>query len=281
LNHKHQRQGEPLFGIGVAGNFAGHLQQTGEEKGLKGEVDTQRPQALFPFYVSGASDCFLNVDPYSFHTLILPTESTAKVQMEPEIALIAKVKYLGDAILNIEPESMTLLNDATYRNAVVEKLAQKKNWGPASKGVASRVIPVAEFSKSADLDKYRFCSFHGRDDVWNACCNDVSLGDYSYSYEQLLSWLVSQCNAQKDEGALHSVQDLLCQAGYPERILISLGSSRYTSYGENHQLKAEDTICAVLYDSTRIDMEEITSLVERSEIDKLEKSHVVLWQECQ
>lgn len=281
MNHQHQRQGEPLFGIGIAGNFAGHLQQTGEEKGLKGEVDTQRPQALFPFYVSGASDSYLDVDPYSFDTLILPTDSTAKVQMELEIALIAKVKYLGDSILNIEPESMTLFNDATYRNAVVDKLAQKKNWGSASKGVASKVIPIAEFSKSADLDKYRFCSFHGRDGVWNTCCNDVSLGDYSYSYEQLLSWLVSQCNAQQNEGALHSIQDLFCQAEYPERILISLGSSRYTRYGESHQLKSKDLMCAVLYDSTRIDMAEITSFVERSEIDKLENNQVVLWQQCE
>lgn len=271
----------PLFGIGIAGNFAGHLQQTGEEKGLKGEVDTQRPQALFPFYAAGASDSYLDVDPYSFETLTLPPDPTAKVQMEPEIALIAKVKYLGTSVLSIEPVSMTLFNDVTYRNAVVEKLAQKKNWGPASKGLANKVIPLTEFSKSADLDKYRFCSFHGRDGDWHSCCKDVSLGDYSYSYEQLISWLVSQCNSQPDEGALHSIQDLLEQSGFPDHILISLGSSRYTSYGETHQLQSKDTMCAVLYDSSRIDFDEIQSFVERGQADHLSQSHIVLWQECE
>ncbi len=276
-----QSQKIPLFGIGIAGNFAGHLQQTGEANGLKGDVDTQSPQALFPFYVSGASDSYLDVNPYSFDSLTLPADPTAKVQMEPEVALVAKVKYLGTSVLSIEPESMTLFNDVTYRNAVVEKLAQKKNWGPASKGVATKVIPLAEFSKSADLDKYRFCSFHGRDGSWNPCCNDVSLGDYSYSYEQLIAWLVSQCNAQTNDGALHSISDLLAEAAFPERMLISLGSSRYTDYGENHQLKSKDIMCAVLYDSTRIDLAEIESFVERGEIHKLDKNHVVLWQECE
>ncbi|WP_223159382.1 DUF5718 family protein [Vibrio sp. Y2-5] len=271
----------PIFGIGIAGNFAGHLQQTGEEKGLQGSVDTQSPQALFPFYVPGANESYLNLNPYSFDVLMLPSDPTAKVQMEPEIALITKVKYLGTSVLGFEPEGMTLFNDATYRNAVADKLAQKKNWGAASKGIASKVIPLSDFSKNADLDKYRFCSFLGRDNQWNLCCNDVSLGDYSYSYEQLIAWLVSQSNAQKHEGALHSIQELLGQAGYPERILISLGSSRYTLFGESHQLSSKDKVCAVLYDSTRIDLDEIQSFVERGEAQQLKRNHVVLLQECQ
>lgn len=276
-----QNQNIPLFGIGIAGNFAGHLQQTGEASGLKGDVDTQRPQALFPFYVPGASELYLDINPYSFDTLTLPPDPTAKVQMEPEIALVARVKYLGTSVLSIEPESMTLLNDVTYRNAVVDKLAQKKNWGPASKGIATKLIPLSAFSKNADLDKYRFCSFLGRDNIWNACCNDVSLGDYSYSYEQLVAWLVSQCNVQDNDGALHSIQGLLAEAAFPKRILISLGSSRYTDFGESHKLRSKDIMCAVLYDSTRIDLEEIQSFVERGETHKLEKNHVVLWQECE
>ena len=62
----------PLFGIGIAGNFAGHLQQTGEAKALQGDVDTSRPQALFPFYVTDASDEYLTVNPYSFDSVLLP-----------------------------------------------------------------------------------------------------------------------------------------------------------------------------------------------------------------
>lgn len=46
-SNSHQKV--PLFGLGIAGNFAGHLQQTGEANALQGAVDASRPQALFPF----------------------------------------------------------------------------------------------------------------------------------------------------------------------------------------------------------------------------------------
>lgn len=268
----------PLFGIGIAGNFAGHLQQTGEAKALQGDVDTSRPQALFPFYVTDASDEYLAVNPYSFDNILLPNDPTARVQMEPEIALVVKVNYLGTTVIGLEPELMTLLNDLTHRNAVVSKLAEKKNWGLASKGIAKKAWPLTSFSAEDGLGKYRFCSFHRRDGVWSACCHDVSLSDYSYCYEQLISWLIEQLNTQKNEGALHNLTKMIGEAGYPKRMLISLGSSRYTKYGEEHQLQSGDELCAVLYDSTRIDNPKIHSLIVEQTFDELLQQHIVLKQ---
>ncbi|WGY44981.1 MULTISPECIES: DUF5718 family protein [unclassified Vibrio] len=271
----------PLFGVGIAGNFAGHLQQTGEANGLQGQIDASSPQAIFPFYVSGASEAYLTVNPYSFDTVRLPQEPSAKVQMEPEIALVARIKYLGDSVIGIEPESMTLLNDVTYRNAKVTKLAEKKNWGQASKGIAKKVWPLERFGALDNLDKYRFCSFHHRDGQWASCCKDVSLSDYSYSYEKLITWVMSQFNTQRDQGALHDLRQLVAEAGYPERMIISLGSSRYTEYGEQHQLLDGDELCAVLYDATRIDAEQIADLIESGQFEELAQNQIVLRQTCQ
>lgn len=268
----------PLFGIGIAGNFAGHLQQTGEANGLQGEVDASRPQALFPFYVADASDDYLAVNPYSFDTVFLPSEPSARVQMEPEIALVVRVSYLGTSVIGLEPESMTLLNDLTYRNARVTKLAEKKNWGIASKGIAKKVWPLNGFSTTDRLGKYRFCSFHRHNGLWSSCCHDVSLSDYSYCYEQLISWLIEQFNHQQDDGPLHSISTLIGEAGYPKRMLISLGSSRYTDYGETHQLSSGDQLCAVLYDADRTDVAQIEDMVSHEQFDQLSQQQIVLKQ---
>lgn len=277
-SNSHQKV--PLFGLGIAGNFAGHLQQTGEANALQGAVDASRPQALFPFFVPNATEPYLAVNPYSFDTVLLPSDVNAKVQMEPEIALVVTVKYLGTSVIGLVPESMTLLNDLTHRNAVVSKLAEKKNWGMASKGIAPNAWPLSSFSAADGLGKYRFCSFHARDGRWAACGHDVSLSDYSYCYEQLISWLIEQINQQKNEGALHSIAALLAEAGYPKRMLISLGSSRYTDYGEQHHLLAGDALCAVLYDSSRIDLSQVTELVKTEQFDALSQHHIVLSQRC-
>lgn len=104
------------------------------------------------------------------------------------------------------------------------------------------------------------------------------MSDYSYCYEQLISWLIEQLNTQKNEGALHNLTKLIGEAGYPKRMLISLGSSRYTKYGEEHQLQSGDELCAVLYDSTRIDNPEIHSLIVEQTFDELLQQHIVLKQ---
>ena len=50
------------FGIGVAGNFAGHLEQAGEAADFADvEADSpEAPKGIFPFYAPG-SDSFLGV----------------------------------------------------------------------------------------------------------------------------------------------------------------------------------------------------------------------------
>lgn len=271
----------PWFGIGVAGNSAGHLQQTGEGGALPGLSNADEPQAIFPFYAPGATEQYLSINPYSAEIVSLPQAVSASVQMEPEVALIAKVTYEGGAVRNLAAESITLLNDVTYRNLNAAKLAQKKNWGSASKGVARKTLPISGFSDSDGLGRYRYCSFHATRGVWQLCCNDVSLSDYSLCYEPLICWLVNQINTQQEAGPLHSIKNLLRQSNYPERMIISLGSSRYTDYGEQHRLLKGDQVCAVLYDATVHCFSEIQSAIVKGNFDALNRKHVLLWQTCE
>ena len=46
-----------VIGLGVAGNFAGHLEQAGEADDFKDLVikDADAPKGIFPFYVPGGS----------------------------------------------------------------------------------------------------------------------------------------------------------------------------------------------------------------------------------
>ncbi len=269
----------PLFGIGIAGNFAGHLNQTGEAKGLSQAVDDEKPQAIFPFFVPSATETYLTVNPYSSRALSLPTQADAKVQMESEVAVIAKIDYQNGQVSTIEPTQMMLLNDATYRNAKVSKLAEKKNWGEASTGIGKESIPLVNGFDS-DLSQYRFCSFHRQNQQWYLCCKDASVADYSYFYQPLLNWLVETINFQSDEGALHSILALLEQAGYPQEIVISLGASRYTEQGESHALRSGDELCTLLYDEQQVDFTTLKQAVEKGDLDALSEHALVLYQHC-
>lgn len=258
---------KPLLGLGIAGNSAGHLQQTGESKAFSKLDDINRPQALFPFYVPQAKEVYLASMPYSDTKLCLPDNPQAKVQMEPELALKLNVSYgKNGTLIQLKPTAMTVLNDATYRNAAVTKLAQKKNWGAASKGLACHEIKIDSFTSGCRLDHFRLCGFHQRNGEWQLCGEDVALTEYSYFYEDLLQWLLKQIQEQQDKALLHNIKSLLAQADFPEQILISIGATRYSGYGEQHQLFSGDQSAVVLYDSRAYHFKEVFNLIEQSDV---------------
>ncbi|MFT5558999.1 MAG: hypothetical protein ACJAXN_001086 [Psychromonas sp.] len=255
----------PLLGLGIAGNSAGHLQQTGEIKGLSAINDALKPQALFPFFVANAKSAYLTCMPYSTAQLHLPKVPGAKVQMEAELALKLAVVYgeEGD-IRQLTAIAMTVMNDATYRNASVGKLAEKKNWGIATKGIAEHDIPIDKFVEGGDLDHFRLCGFHQSNGQWQLCGQDTAITEYTYFYQALLQWLLKQIRQQQDKNALHNIQDLLSQADYPEEILVSIGATRYSDYGEQHYLSSGDQLVVALYDSRAYHVEMLVSLLEKT-----------------
>ncbi|MCK5293751.1 MAG: hypothetical protein KAJ49_03795, partial [Arcobacteraceae bacterium] len=83
------------IGFGIAGNFAHHLDQAGEAKDFVGVevVEAHAPKGLFPFYQPIENDTFLNIFPLSSSKIIIPDIKGAKVQMEPEVALLCEIVY--------------------------------------------------------------------------------------------------------------------------------------------------------------------------------------------
>lgn len=271
----------PLFGLGIAGNSAGHLQQTGEIKGLSANDDAAKPQALFPFFVVNAKEDYLSCMPYSTHQLRLPNELNTQVQMEAELALKLAVAYDAEGeVTQLTAISMTVINDATYRNAKVCKLAEKKNWGLATKGIAEHEILIDKFVEGGELDHFRLCGFHQSNGQWQLCGQDSAIIEYTYFYQELLQWLLKQMQQQQDKNALHNIQALLSQAGYPEHILVSIGATRYSTYGEDHHLSSGDQLVVVLYDSRAYHFQDLLSLVTQKETQQvLSKNKIIFLQQ--
>ncbi|NJI21988.1 hypothetical protein HA451_02735 [Aeromonas veronii] len=244
-----------FIGLGVAGNFAGHLEQAGEASDFVAVVvrDTTAPKALFPFFVPGHPDQ-LGVFPLSDKAIFLPEAAVSgdeKVQIEPEVALWCELEYAGKQVVAIHPRAFGAYNDCSIRRPNAKKISEKKNWGEESKGLAANLLPLSGFTAGCELDDYRIACYLERDGELHAYGVDSAAIDYSYFHGKLLDWAIDKFNHQQDEGPAEHIQGLLAQAGHPPHALISIGATRYTPFGETHFLKPGDTSCVVVYPGSR------------------------------
>ena len=237
-----------FLGLGIAGNFALHLKQAGELEDFKDIItaDEAAPKGVFPFYIPN-NPTFLGTYPLSNDTILLP-EVVVNVQAEPEVGLTCKLTYKDGKIDSITPTHFGAYNDTSLRKNA-PKISLKKNWGSNSKGISSQLIEIESFTKGSNIDNYRICSFLRRDGNIFRYGEDVALSGYSYFYEKLLSWIKNQINSQKDFGPLQDVFSLIQEAGFPEDLIISIGATRYTEYGEHTFLQRGDEVIVALYDS--------------------------------
>ena len=261
---------DDVIGLGVAGNFTGHLEQAGEASDFTNVkvAEAGAPKGIFPFYIPASQDPphFLNRMPVSSDRIRLgsPDENH---QIEPEVALLCDLHYDGDAVNSVTPRFAMAHNDCSIRRPGAKKISEKKNWGPASKGTSTQRVPIDRFAPGGSLDTYRLTCFLLRDGELHPYGVDSALTGYSYFYQRLLDWLVSQLNTQTDEGPLEDIAGWLKSAGYPTQALISIGATRYTDFGETHFLKPGDRSIVVLYDSGRHRSADIPKLVmEETEI---------------
>ena len=244
-----------FIGLGVAGNFAGHLEQAGEASDFVAVVvrDTTAPKALFPFFVPGPPGQ-LGVFPLSDKVIFLPEAAVSgdeKVQIEPEVALWCELEYAGKQVVAIHPRAFGAYNDCSIRRPNAKKISEKKNWGEESKGLAAKLLPLSGFAAGCELDDYRIACYLERDGELYAYGVDSAAIDYSYFHGKLLDWAIDKFNHQQDEGPAEHIQGLLAQAGHPPHALISIGATRYTPFGETHFLKPGDTSCVVVYPGSR------------------------------
>ncbi len=250
-----------IIGFGIAGNFAHHLEQAGESADFVDIVvdEADAPKGIFPTYVP-LSETFLERYPFSSDAIIAPKENN--IQMEPEVGLLCDVVYADEAIAKLIPTHFMAYNDCSIRVEGAEKISHKKNWGANSKGVSQKHIMIDSFSLGGVMDGYSLTSFIKRDGELIQYGENSELLGYSYFYERLQKWMIEKLNSQKEQGPLEDLHRLIMIAKQPKKLLISIGATRYTEFGEKHYLKKGDILYVLLYPHNRYSHDAVRIMIE-------------------
>ena len=239
-----------IIGLGIAGNFALHLQQAGEDEDFKDvKVDDENaPKGIFPFYLPHTDRGVLSEYPLSSSQQALHGLDE-NIQAEPEIALLCDLEYTDGKVSSVKPTAFGAYNDCSIRRKGAKKISEKKNWGADTKGISESLIPLDKFEKGSMLDNWRISSFLRRDGNVFRYGEDVEISGYSYFYTQLLEWIQDKLNTQEEGGPLEDIGQYIKECSYPKQMLISIGATRYTNYGETTFLQKGDEVYVVLYDN--------------------------------
>lgn len=256
-----------FLGLGIAGNFALHLEQAGELEDFKAVkvADENGPKGMFPFYVPNA-DSQLGIYPLSAEEILLP-EYECNVQAEPEVALKCALEYKDGKLVKITPTHFAAYNDCSIRKEGAKKISEKKNWGEASKGLSDTLIEIDTFQEGSFMDNWRIASFLSRDGLVMRYGEDVELSGYSYMYQKLLDWILNQLNTQSDNGPLEDIASYIKEADYPDEAIISIGATRYLPYGEKTFLQEGDEVIVVLYDSLKFCTNPVLMMATSNDLD--------------
>ncbi|MCG3864589.1 MULTISPECIES: DUF5718 family protein [unclassified Photobacterium] len=259
------------IGFGVAGNFAGHLEQAGEASDfLNVEVKEEvQPKGIFPFYVPSNTNSFLTVYPLS-STRITPSNNADNLQIEPEVALICDIEYQQTSngeinVVGLTPRQFAAYNDCSIRKPDANKISEKKNWGANSKGISETLIDIDHFQTGGILDRFRIASFHRSNDQLHCYGEDSPVVGYSYFHQKLLDWVIERMNHQQDVGPTENINALLNQADHPKQAIISIGATRYTPYGETHFLQSGDSSIVVVYDGILYSEDDVLCMAENND----------------
>jgi len=264
-----------VIGLGIAGNFALHLDQAGEAEDFKDvEVDDENaPKGIFPFYLPNSQRAVLSEFPLSSSRQALHGLDE-NIQAEPEVALLCEMSYEDGKVVGIKPTHFGAYNDCSIRRKGAKKISEKKNWGADTKGVCSDLVALDKFEEGGILDQWRISSFLKRNGDVFRYGEDVEISGYSYFYGQLLEWIQNKLNTQKEGGPLEDISLYLKECNYPSQMLISIGATRYTNYGETTFLKEGDDVFVVLYDSLLHCKNPILSKVVSGKLDEVGISYL-------
>ncbi len=232
-------------------------------------ADEAAPKGMFPFYlpkrVKEAKE-ILHTYPLSCSTIKKPLQDV-NIQAEPEVALICDLTYSDNRLSKITPKYFGAYNDCSIRVAGASKISDKKNWGENSKGLSKGLIEIDKFSDGGVMDDYSICSFLKRDGEIYAYGEDVELKGYSYFYEKLLDWMQEQINTQKDFGPLEPLSSYIAECTNPSKAIISIGATRYTHYGETTFLKEGDEIFVILYNHTKLSLDDVVKSIKDEKLE--------------
>ena len=268
-----------FLGLGIAGNFALHLDQAGEAEDFKDVItaDEAAPKGMFPFFLPRVQNPvnqaelkakkILTTYPLGADNLKLPADKALNVQAEPEVGLICDLEYTVGRLSKITPKYFGAYNDYSIRVKGAEKISDKKNWGLETKGFSNNIIEIDKFSAGGNIDNYSICSFLRRNDEVHAYGENVELTGYSYFHEKLVAWMLHQINVQENFGPLEPLSEYIHACDNPAEAIISIGATRYTEFGENTFLKHGDESIVIVYDHTKLSQEDVLESVKTSQYD--------------
>ena len=130
------------------------------------------------------------------------------------------------------------------------------------------------FDENSVINDYRIASFLVRDGKVYPYGEDSAVKDYSYIYGRLMNWMLDKFNNQQDEGPAENINAYLNAAGRPERILVSIGATRYTEFGETNFLTYGDHSVVVLYPASEYSSDEIEKMVLENDLEKEDISYL-------
>lgn len=263
----------PCFG--VAGNFTGHLEQAGEAADFKNvkTLEQNAPKAIFPTFLpkkeaNSASDAsvipeFLTIFPFDPKRIIFP-KGEEKLQIEPECAIIFNATWKGDTLTSLAPVSFGASNDCSIRKQGAKKISEKKNWGACTKGFSENQIAFdsTDFTEKSNLNDYRIASFLIRNNEVHDYGENSAVRDYSYIYKKLTDWMLDKFNHQQNEGPAEDIHSYLVAAGRPDQIMVSIGATRYTAWGESIFLQNGDKAVVVVYPESKYTPDQIKKMAE-------------------
>jgi hypothetical protein len=208
-----------------------------------------------------------------------PSDRPLNLQIETEAGVLCEIEYDADSgPVALHPRALVAFNDCSIRREGARKISEKKNWGAESKGVSSRAFEVSELDRDGATADLRLACFLRRDGVTHAYGIDSPLPGYSYYGSALLDWTLDRINKQTggEDSPLEPVGIYLAASGSPERVLIGIGATRYTEFGESNFLEVGDESIVVVYDSTVNDPKSIEIAIREHFEDDLKRASVLV-----
>lgn len=236
----------PVFGI--AGNFAEHLSQAGEDADFINIATEEEnaPKGVFPIYLPNFPG-FLSTYPLSSTTIEADFSHPINCQLEPEVCILFEVNYHKGQVAQLTPEGFSAFNDCSIRRPNAKKISQKKNWGANCAGLSNDWISLNNLKPGCKLDDYNIISFLKRGDQVEQYGMDSPVIGYQFFHEKLINWLINTLNQQQNIGPLEPLSEYIEQLNQPKQIIITLGATRYTTFGETGFLQPDDELSVYIY----------------------------------
>lgn len=266
LKHWHR-----TFGLGVAGNVAGHMAQAGEAD--PDQAPTEMPAAVFTFYAPHPHTVDATEDeilqrlenfPVTNAVIDFPRQG-GNVQVEPEMGLYCDIVYTKDgrSVERLVPRRIAAFNDCSIRQLDgSSKLSEKKNWGFGSKGISLRSFRINSISRGSYVDQLCMASYIKRGDQTFDYSIPAPARNYLLFHDALLDWIVERINTQTDTDKWEEIFPRLVQSDYPVSMWIALGAGEYTDWGNNNFLQPKDETLVLIYDEKRYPKGPSAGLVE-------------------